>query len=88
MSNVIGIDTSTTATKAIVVDGTGVVVGAGVAEYGFDTPQPLWSEQDPQLWVDATAVAIREAMADASVDGSAIDAVGLTGQMHGPGASR
>ena len=24
----------------------------GTSEYGFDSPHPLWSEQDPQLWWD------------------------------------
>lgn len=83
MSHVIGIDSSTTATKAIVVDEAGAVVGTGIAEYGFETPHALWSEQDPQLWVDATYAAIPMALADAGIDGSAVAAVGLTGQMHG-----
>ena len=52
MGLVLGIDVSTTATKAVLVDEAGTVRGIGVAEYGFDVPQPLWSEQDPGLWWD------------------------------------
>ena len=56
---VLGIDVSTTATKAVLIDGTGAVRGIGVAEYGFDVPRPLWSEQDPGLWWDGAIAAIR-----------------------------
>jgi xylulokinase len=82
-SLVLGIDVSTTATKAVLVDEMGAVVAIGVAEYGFERPQPLWSEQDPRLWEDGATTAIRAALAGAGVDGSAVAAVGLTGQMHG-----
>jgi xylulokinase len=83
MAFVVGIDTSTTATKAIVVDGSGVVVATGVAEYGYDVPQPRWTEQDPGLWWEGTVAAIGSAMASAAISGDDVVAVGLTGQMHG-----
>jgi xylulokinase len=83
MSHVLGIDTSTTATKAVLVDTTGSVAGIGTSEYGFDTPRPLWSEQHPDLWWTGTVEAIRSALASTGLDGSAVAAVGLTGQMHG-----
>jgi xylulokinase len=80
---VLGIDASTTATKAVLIDESGVVRGIGIAEYGFDVPRPLWSEQDPALWWDGTGAAIRSVLASTSVAGDEIVAVGLTGQMHG-----
>ncbi len=83
MSLVLGIDTSTTATKAILVDAEGTVVATGAAEYGYDTPRPLWSEQDPASWVAATEHAVAQALRAAGVDGGQVEAVGLTGQMHG-----
>ena len=49
MAHVIGIDTSTTATKAVLIDEAGRVKGVGVAEYDYQVPHPLWSEQAPQL---------------------------------------
>ena len=55
---VLGIDVSTTATKAVLVDPAGAVAGVGLAEYGFETPRPLWSEQDPALWWDGAQSAI------------------------------
>ena len=48
MAYVIGIDASTTATKAVLIDETGVVRGVGVTEYGYEVPRPLWSEQSPE----------------------------------------
>jgi xylulokinase len=83
MSHVLGIDVSTTATKAVVVDAAGAVVGIGAAEYDFEVPRPLWSEQDPGLWWAGTQQAIAAALQAAAVGGDAVEAVGLTGQMHG-----
>src|SRR5438445_1618097 len=83
MPQVLGIDVSTTATKAIVVDESGAVCGIGIAEYSFEVPRPLWSEQAPQLWWHAALAAIREVMAWPGVTADAVIAVGLTGQMHG-----
>ena len=83
MSHVIGIDASTTATKAVLIDESGSVLGIGVAEYGFSVPRPLWSEQDPNLWWDGTISAIRSVLASTGIGGDAVDAIGLTGQMHG-----
>lgn len=83
MSLVLGIDVSTTATKAILVDGGGSVAGIGSAEYATSVPRPLWSEQDPALWWDGAVAAIGRALEAAAVPGDAVAAVGLTGQMHG-----
>lgn len=83
MSHVLGIDVSTTATKAVLVDESGAVAGIGVSEYGFDQPQPLWTEQEPALWWDGAVGAIRQVLATTGVDPASIAAIGLTGQMHG-----
>ncbi len=83
MGVVLGIDVSTTATKAIVIDDAGRVVGMASSEYPFEQPHPLWSEQHPQLWWDGTAEAIAGALSAAGVTGDDVAAVGLTGQMHG-----
>ena len=83
MGHVLGIDVSTTATKAVLIDESGRVVGIGVAEYGFDVPRPLWSEQAPALWWDGAVAAIRSVLATTGVTGEEIACIGLTGQMHG-----
>ena len=83
MALVLGIDTSTTATKAVLVDTAGAVVGIGVAEYDVQMPRPLWSEQDPAVWWTGTQAAIRAVLATPGVRIEDVAAVGLTGQMHG-----
>jgi len=80
---VLGIDVSTTATKATVVDAEGVVRSVGTSEYGFETPHPLWTEQRPDQWWDAAVEAIERALTTGGLDGADVEAVGLTGQMHG-----
>ena len=42
--HVIGLDGSTSATKAVLVDEAGRVVATGVSEYSYQPPAPLWSE--------------------------------------------
>lgn len=83
MGHVLGIDASTTATKAILVDEAGAVIGVGAANYGFDVPRPLWSEQEPALWWDGAVAAIRSVLASTGVPAGDVVAIGLTGQMHG-----
>lgn len=83
MAIFIGIDSSTTATKALLVDETGNVLGLSSAEYPFETPQPLWSEQDPSLWWIATVESIKKLISETGVDAQDIKGIGLTGQMHG-----
>lgn len=83
MAYFLGIDSSTTATKAILIDETGVVLGVASCEYSYETPYPLWSEQSPALWWDGTVKSIRDVLANAGVDPAQVKGVGLTGQMHG-----
>ncbi|MEA2000967.1 MAG: xylulokinase [Actinomycetota bacterium] len=83
MSYVIGIDSSTTATKAQLVDAAGTVVAVASSEYSYQTPKPLWSEQDPELWWGATKIVVGTVLTEAGISGDQVVAIGLTGQMHG-----
>jgi len=83
MNLFLGIDVSTTATKALLCDQRGTVIAVATHEYPFDTPHPLWSEQSPALWWDAATRAIHAALEAAKANADDIAAVGLTGQMHG-----
>jgi xylulokinase len=79
----VGVDVSTTATKALLVDASGKVVASAATEYPFETPRPQWSEQEAGLWWDGAVGSIRAALASSGVDPAQIAGVGLTGQMHG-----
>lgn len=83
MGYFIGIDSSTTATKALLLAETGDVIGVAASTYDYETPRPLWSEQQPELWWTATAASIRQLLANTGITPNAIKAIGLTGQMHG-----
>ena len=83
MATFIGIDISTTATKALLLDDNGAVLGVAAAEYPYDTPRPLWAEQSPDLWWQATVAALRRLWRQSHVAPGEIAGIGLTGQMHG-----
>jgi xylulokinase len=83
MAFFIGIDSSTTATKALLMNEHGAILGVASSEYSFETPHPLWSEQSPSLWWHGTAESIRQVLAKTNVDASAVKGIGLAGQMHG-----
>ena len=80
---VLGLDVSTTATKAILIASDGSVLGVASSEYDFESPQPLWAEQDPALWWTAACESIATIMRDADVSAERIAAIGAAGQMHG-----
>ena len=83
MAYFLGIDTSTTGSKALVLDERGQVLGVASSPHTLQTPRPLWSEQDPQEWWQAVAASIRSVVESTGIDGQRIEAIGLTGQMHG-----
>lgn len=83
MKYFLGIDASTTATKALLIDSQGKVVAVAASEYGFDTPKPLWAEQHPDLWWKGAVESIQKVLNETQVDPTHIESVGLTGQMHG-----
>ena len=78
MSYVIGIDSSTTATKAVVWDREGRAISEGRSDFPLAMPRPGWHEQDPEDWWRSTGVAVRLAMR--TVDASDIEAICVTHQ--------
>ena len=83
MSYLLGLDSSTTATKAILIDEQGIVLGVASSEYTYDTPHPLWTEQHPNLWWKGTISSIKKLLDKLSINPAQITGVGVTGQMHG-----
>lgn len=79
----LGIDTSTTGSKALLIDERGEVIAVASSPHTLQTPRPLWSEQDPREWWDAVSASIRSVLEQAGIGGEEVGAVGLTGQMHG-----
>ena len=82
----LGIDVGTGGTRAVVIDRTGKVLASHAAEHAaIHSEQIGWAEQQPEDWWRAAQVAIRGALDGAKAEGHdvAVEAVGLTGQMHG-----
>src|SRR5579859_586287 len=77
----IGVDVSTTASKAIAIDEQGHVAASASYPHALSTPFPLWSEQDALDWWKARSQAIHDVVAKVFAEN--IAAIGLTGQMHG-----
>jgi xylulokinase len=76
----LGIDIGTSAVKALIVDDEGQVRSQTQAPLTVSRPHPLWSEQDPTQWWQATEIAV------GSLDRAfrnSVRAIGLSGQMHG-----
>ncbi len=79
----LGVDIGTTGVKSMLTDAGGRVLATASATYPLLTPRPGWTEQDPQSWWGATVSGIRAVLERSALDGRAVAAVGLTGQMHG-----
>src|SRR5882724_9709754 len=81
----LGIDSGTQSTKALVVDARdGKVLASAAQEYDLipDLP-PGAKEQHPHTWRDATASAIRRALRQAKAIAAEVKAIGVSGQQHG-----
>lgn len=76
----LGIDIGTSGVKAVVVDDDGAVIDQSVAELSVSRPAPLQSEQDPSDWWAATNKAVANI---GTRHRKAVQAIGLSGQMHG-----
>ncbi|HEX3969599.1 MAG TPA: xylulokinase [Edaphobacter sp.] len=81
---VLGVDVGTGGTRAVLIDRSGGVVATFASEHAAVKSQHIgWAEQDPEDWWRAAREAIAGAMAASELTGAEIEAVGLTGQMHG-----
>lgn len=62
-SLVIAVDSSTTSTKAIIVDSAGSVLSQAKVEFAMSTPRVDFYEQDPRDWWKSTNEAVGQAVA-------------------------
>lgn len=83
MSVTLGIDIGTSGTKTLAIDETGKILASASAEYPCSHPKPGWSEQDPQLWWDATIKTVGQVLDRGRLKAADIAGIGLSGQMHG-----
>src|SRR4051794_27740960 len=79
----LGLDIGTSAVKAGLVDENEAKLAAASAPLSTSRAHPLWSEQDPQDWWFGLCRAIAQLRAAAPNCWRRVEAIGLSGQMHG-----
>jgi len=77
----IGIDLGTSGVKVILLSECGEVLASHTESLNVSRPHPLWSEQDPQHWWQATDRAMRALGTKQPLKN--VKAIGLAGQMQG-----
>ncbi len=82
MRYLLGLDVSTTGSKALLIDESGAVIASHTTPNPISQPKPLWSEQNPADWWAGMQTSIQKVVSQID-DAGAIKAIGLTGQMHG-----
>lgn len=83
MSVFLGIDIGTSGTKTLAINEHGAILAEASSNYPSYHPKPLWSEQDPEDWWQATVKTVQAVIKKAKVKPADVKAIGLSGQMHG-----
>jgi xylulokinase len=83
MSYFLGIDIGTSGTKTLLINERGKILAEATANYPCYHPRPLWSEQDPEDWWQATVKTVRAVVRKGKVKKAEVRSIGLSGQMHG-----
>jgi xylulokinase len=78
---ILGLDIGTSGCKVLALDESGHILGTVTEEYPLYSPQPGWSEQNPEDWWQGVVVGIQKVIK--KLNGQTICAIGLSGQMHG-----
>lgn len=79
----LGIDLGTSEIKAMVIDEQGQILACEGEPLTVQRPHPLWSEQDPADWWQATQRVINRLRHTLPQRWGDIVSIGLSGQMHG-----
>ncbi len=83
MKHFIGIDIGTSSTKAVLYNQNGTTVFTSSINYDIARAHPLWAEQEPEMFWEATLKILKAIVAESKVNPKNIVSLGLTGQMHG-----
>jgi xylulokinase len=79
----LGIDIGTSGSRALLLDEAGQTRSASADHEAFRSPRSGWAEQDPEDWWRACQIAVAKVLSESGTNASAIQAIGLSGQMHG-----
>ncbi|WP_018001018.1 xylulokinase [Paracoccus sp. N5] len=79
----LGIDLGTSGIKAMLVDGDFATIGVAHAALTVSRPHPGWSEQAPADWIAGCEAAIGQLAREHPAAMARLQAIGLSGHMHG-----
>src|SRR5262249_57736087 len=79
----LGMHIGTSGVKAVLVNEAGAILATAARELALSHPAPLWSEQDPDAWVDGAIGAVDDLAAAHPREVAQVRGIGLSGQMHG-----
>lgn len=81
----LGIDCGTQGTKALLVDMHGRPLGRGYAVHALIERSSGAREQEPQWWIDALRIAVKDALHNVrgATPGAVVKGIGVSGQQHG-----
>jgi xylulokinase len=83
VSVLLGLDVGTGGARAVAVAESGNVIAEAYSEYPLHSPQPGWTEQDPEDWWEGARRVLGKVAAEVRGAGREVVGLGLTGQMHG-----
>ena len=81
--SLLGIDIGTTGAKVILLEEDGSIAANVTEEYETSAPDPLWSEQKPSDWWEASCAGVKKVLEASGKNNSDIKGVGVSGQMVG-----
>lgn len=81
----LGTDIGTSGTKTILMDIKGTLIAQDLQEYDVLTPKPLWAEQWPQVWYDATITSIKNTVQKSGINKENIAGIAISGLYGGSG---
>lgn len=79
----IGIDIGTTSVKSVLVEAGGHIAASATYPLTVSRPRSGWSEQDPETWWTAVSGTLDALCSAEPVKIADVQAIGLSGQMHG-----
>jgi len=79
----LGLDVGTSSVKALLVDADQRTLAEASTPLDVSRPQPLWSEQNPDDWVEGVEAAVQTLRRRAPEAFARLAGVGLSGHMHG-----
>ena len=79
----VGLDIGTSSVKALLIDADQRTIAEATAPLSVSRPQPLWSEQNPDDWVEGVEASVAAIRRHAPEAFASLAGIGLSGQMHG-----